>query len=422
MLSGDVPDLVLFSNGLESQNFAGKNMFADLYEYIDKDEKYGREAFTDCIFDVYENKDGGLPFLTTDFRFFSMVGTVGNLGDSSGWTLEEFLDMAEELPEDKYLTACFESTKNPSADIFVSLAATSLDRFIDYDNKVCDFDNETFRRLLKLCKNANISTADIFDHRLFSSGDIALLITEDWGVSRSMCSRAVFAGSDTCPIGFPQSGGKSGAAIQPIIQFGIPKNAENRDEAWNFIKYYLDAGVDRWKTATDGIGNPAKYIGSFPCVWEAVEDMFDAARGLYIYAYFYEYISADTGKRTTWGTWMTGEKREAVINHDTGAVSVREVDYLDPARIEEFGTSYSKMFASNPKYKDFMDSWAVVEFTDKDEEMLRNYFSKPCVAYYDDMKTRSILREEAEAYFSGERSLDDTIRYIQDRVTTRINE
>ena len=424
MLSGEIPDLVLFSSGFAPDSFRGKKLFANLYDYIDKDEKYDREAFANCIFDVFEEKDGSLPFLTTDFRFYTLTGTVGNVGKGSGWSLEEFLDTAEKLPDGKYLSAVYSGSADPRREIFMSLFRTSIDRFIDYDSKTCDFDSELFRRLLKLCRNADISTADVSDHSGFAGGNILFLVEEDWSIEYIMERRAVFAGSDYNVIGFPTSGDESGAALQAMIQFGIPKNAENRDEAWNFIKYYLDAQEDTWKAVKESDTRAEKLgkIYSFPCTWDSIENMFYAARTTFMDVYFYEYADAESGKRMTGSSPLFQDEVKYAFDPEVRDNVYTKIDADDPERLLEFASGVARAVNNWLNTDEIRDSWVTVRFTEMDEKILRDFFEKPCVDYYTDQKTNDIVREEAETYFSGAKPIDEVVRIIQDRVTTRINE
>lgn len=62
------------------------------------------------------------------------------------------------------------------------------------------------------------------------------------------------------------------------------------------------------------------------------------------------------------------------------------------------------------------------EFTDDKFAAFRKIFSGKCILWSDDTETLNIIYEETDAYFSGSASLDDTVKMINDRVNTRINE
>ena len=60
--------------------------------------------------------------------------------------------------------------------------------------------------------------------------------------------------------------------------------------------------------------------------------------------------------------------------------------------------------------------------TEGAENILRGIFDGAANAVSTDEALLSIIREEASAYFSGAKSVDETVKLIENRVTTLINE
>ena len=63
-----------------------------------------------------------------------------------------------------------------------------------------------------------------------------------------------------------------------------------------------------------------------------------------------------------------------------------------------------------------------VYFSENDAEQLRAMFDDCRRVASKDDAVLSIILEEASAYFSGVRGIDDTVKFITDRVNTRIHE
>ena len=59
ILAGNVPDILLISSGKPYNSYASKGLFADLYEFMDKDDVYNRDAFMPNVLKAME-KDGKL--------------------------------------------------------------------------------------------------------------------------------------------------------------------------------------------------------------------------------------------------------------------------------------------------------------------------------------------------------------------------
>ena len=61
-------------------------------------------------------------------------------------------------------------------------------------------------------------------------------------------------------------------------------------------------------------------------------------------------------------------------------------------------------------------------FTKEQTDKLRGLIDSAKGLKKTDKKVAEIINEEAQAYFAGDKSLDDTCNIIQDRVTTYVNE
>ncbi len=415
MLSGDIPDLILFSDGLESRNFTGKEMFADIYGFLDSGGKYTREDFLGCVLKSFEDDKGRLPLLTSDFTLTSMSGKVGR----ESWTLEEFLDFAGDLPEGTYLSACRGGDEDPRRWLIGKLMPSVLGRFVNFDEKECGFDVPEFRRFLSVIKDARISTDGVYDIKRFADGEIALSFDNAGGIVNYLVSRAVLFGSGSDAVGLP-----GGAAISPRIQIGIPKDGEKKDAAWSLVSEYLDVQTGIWDTMA-GEKSPdvtlAKQNG-FPCTWDAVSEMFGYTReNIYIVARFCEYTVKRTGERKTIFGYRIGEKYYTE-HHDDGSSEIIEVNYNDPVKLSKQGADFAARYTNNPEYTDSAGDAVCVGLDAAAEKTLRKYFSGACMVDAGDDKITAIILEEAEEYFNGVRELDDVVRIIDDRVQTRINE
>ena len=62
------------------------------------------------------------------------------------------------------------------------------------------------------------------------------------------------------------------------------------------------------------------------------------------------------------------------------------------------------------------------ESTDTMQQKFFDMLSTLSVYYMDDVQIRNIVNEELAAYYSGDKSLDDVIRFINDRVDKYIGE
>ena len=62
------------------------------------------------------------------------------------------------------------------------------------------------------------------------------------------------------------------------------------------------------------------------------------------------------------------------------------------------------------------------EATETMQQKFYDMLSTLSVYYMDDKEIKNIINEELAAYYSGDKPMDDVIRFINDRVTKYVNE
>lgn len=165
ILSGDSPDLFC-GEASEMYKYTDFGAFEDIYELMDERGGLKREEILPNILSAFEYK-GGVYALPTTFRLDHWIANSEIIGkEHSYWTLDEFLDIAEALPNGMYLGSKNSSfTTRESA--WMSLFGSTAGNFVDYDKHSCDFDSPEFIRLLEFCGsfelNDNYSWGSVVD-------------------------------------------------------------------------------------------------------------------------------------------------------------------------------------------------------------------------------------------------------------------
>lgn len=423
MLSGDVPDVVVFSDSIMSRNF-DSSVFADLYGFMDNDKTHGRDAFLPCVTTSFEDKDGRLPFLTTEFALSTIAGLRDNF-EKPGWTIDEFLDFAENLPTDKKLTDLYINDGNtPSTELLNKLLGCLIDSFIDYDSKTCNFDSVEFSRLLKVIKNANVGTKSGNDVRGFMNGDVMLKIDSMSNIHLYLwLIKGAFLGKEVTVVGFPGDCDSSMATLSPRLQLAIPKDCANPDGGWTLIKSHIDTETDYEKYL---ISKGASYAGTmisrcYKCTWEATNAMLDFSTDTHLEMTVIEYTGTDGKRHTNWSGLLRWNNKKEYDGTTRQWVVVPD-DYNTKERIDAIWESAKASYQKRYGATEITGMSAAIDFEESDREFLRAILSSECRVISQDTKAMSIIKEEAEEYFNGKKPLEDTVRMIQNRVLTRINE
>ena len=233
--------------------------------------------------------------------------------------------------------------------------------FVDWENGSCDFTSDEFKAVLELCNTgADEETQKNFENtsELLDSGTMLFLKGYTSPVTSFDLFDVLFSGNATIK-GFPSKDG-TGLYTEFHSAFAISKSCASKDAAWDFVRIPL---TEDYEGHTD--------YGSVPLR----ED---------VYAEMVKMMSAtESGK-------------------------------------DKYGNEYMTMEGVNVNRDDI--SYVAHAFDEKDRKEFRTIIDSADSMLQQDSKIYSIIEEEAANYFSGNKTLDETCKVIQDRVSTYINE
>ena len=394
MMRGEQIDLILFHNDVTMEYFNHLGILGDWYPLVQNDADYPRDAFLPCILNAYQNQDGTLPTLTTDFGLTTLAAVTENVGGMKDWTYAECIEFSESLAWDQILLKLERdkgSTESDAMLVLKSFLPVVLDDYLDMENNTCDLDSDSFREFLTLCntilidhETAAYKKNDNFIESIYESeGYIneyrtghTILFNEAENQNNGAFTIQTpsdiqnikgnfFKGHENITfIGYPLKEGaeKSGTAVTPWIQFGLTANAEHADGAWEFIKGYLDYQIQEQ-------GNPLSYRKPYlPCTYDALAAALD----------YYEdrYYLMESGPQ-----------------------------------LVSYPSSYS--LEDNPMYcKADMEVRAIL--TELVETANRRYSGNTAVM--------NIILEDAADYFHGVNTLNDVTKRMQNRINTYLSE
>ncbi len=258
IISGKIPDMVYLDTN-EINKLSSKGAFADLYQFIDNDKVYSREAFLPNYLEATET-DGKLFSIAPTFMVRT-IATKSRYTDISNWTYEEFTDAYNSLPADMEL---FEMGNNRNA-VF-SFLTGDCSNFFDYKTHSCTFDSQDFINILKF--SAEFPSVEEYDFENKSCrNDTALLSAvyiksfRDFNVQK----QSIF-GDNMTFVGTP-SADRNGSSILLANQFAIMEKSPEKDGAWQFIRSMLSD--ERYSGNIDGI--PVTENGLALAMAEALE-------------------------------------------------------------------------------------------------------------------------------------------------------
>ena len=360
--SSNCPDIIDLSNS-NTSSYVSKGLLLDLAPYLES-SSVKRGDLMESVLDAY-TFDGTLVCIPTDFRISTIMGRTSQLGDRTSWTIKDVMEFANQYPDAKLLNYSSKSS------MLSTCLQYSSEAFIDYNAGTCNFESQDFLDVLEFCNTFDAETewdreGESFPKQI-SDGKI-LLNDVSIGEMDQMQMYSMMFNEPVTFIGYPTVDGSNGNRINGENCYAITTKSKHADGAWSFIESLLQY-------------EPVQEFGyrnGFPIRKDMLEETFALAM-------------KENGSYDENGEIMLDENGEPMIW---------------PKTTWGYDDWEAEIYAATPEQvqavRDLIDS--AVAASNNDETVL------------------SIISEEAQGYFEGQKSAKDVAGVIQSRVQTYISE
>lgn len=249
IVSGKIPDILILDWQMPVESYIAKGLFEDLYPYIEKDLEFSKEDFFPNVLKAYEN-NGKLYRIVPRFTIYTVAGKTADVGEEPGWTMDELNQLMASKPEDMEIFT--ESTRSSILQYGIELTGN---QFIDWETGECHFNSKEFIQLLEFAERFPEEIGEEYysdDYWMNYEGmwrDEKVLLQRmylDSFANYNYAKKATF-GEDITLIGFPTNKG-NGAAISAHLEMVMSSKSENKEGAWEFIRYFL---TDEYQSQID---------------------------------------------------------------------------------------------------------------------------------------------------------------------------
>ncbi len=303
-------------------------------------------------------RDGKQYFVASSFEVHTLLAKASEVGEDMGWTFQEMRDYIETKPED--VKIFYSTNKKDMLDDFMYSCGME---FIDWDKGECYFDSQEFKDILEICNRGTNEEMDYEEETETTYDEIKngnLLFVNGYITPASIQVHKKLFDNDLSVKGYPDKDTK-GTYFSFTDSLAMSSTCEDKDAAWDFIRQLMTEEYCG-KHYQENYGVPLR------------QDVFEA---------YIESISCTEASKDKYGNDIMPQ--DASMGYDGLEVKIEPVSDAD---VNEFKT----------------------------------YIDNASGVWEYDAKITEIVEEEAQAYFSGDKSLDDTCAIIQNRVTTYINE
>lgn len=367
ILAGDVPDIMMVDSEMPYRRYAAKGVFADLYPYLEADGELSKEDFFPNLFSALE-VDGKLYMACSGFGVISAAGSAEIVGDTPGWTYEDFYAALAKMPE-----GCDALDLGYDRNSLLTIClALELDNLVNWSTGECNFDSPEFMELLKFAnqkgedfdyENYEYSEEDSTSARI-ARGEQMLTQVSFYSLDYALFDVDMMFGGNATVVGFPTSEGV-GHMLMPADSYAISATCKNKDAAWQFVRGFL----------TEEYQMESYYL---PSNIHAFDELLKVAM------------------KVDYEQDMNG-------------------NYILDENGEKIPLSKGSMF-------DGINTYEMYALTEKQAEQVRQVISEATRLLNYDQSINSIVTEGAAAYFAGQKTAEECAKLIQSKANIYVNE
>ena len=364
IMSGQVPDLLCLSQ-LPYRQLAAKGMLEDLYPYLDSDKDLKREDFFPNVLKALE-VNGKLCQVTIGINVATLIGAASVVGDKPGWTYADLQAALETMPEgceplDMYTTR---------GDLLRTLLCTDLDHFVDWANGKCSFESQDFLDMLEFTAKFPAEIPDDMEwessNTRIAEGRQMLTTSYLYSVDSMLWNDVQFGEQGCTYIGYPTNNGV-GSYMNINSGYAMSAKCADKEAGWSFLRSFLDEDTQR--SSWDGIPLSVKVYKEK--LEEAMTPQYETdINGDFVLDENGEKIQVSRG-----GYWMENGEMKNIY-----AMTQEQADKL----------------------------WEAVTTCTK--------------VWEEDNAIYDIVYEQAQAFYSGQKTAQDVAKLIQSKVTIYVNE
>jgi len=357
ILAGKIPDIMVLNQEMPVESYISKGLFADIYEFIDEDPELNREDYFENVFEAY-SRNGELYCIVPSFQVNTVIAKKSDVGDVSGWTMTEALQILKSKPEG---TALFSFDENRYSTGY-ALINNCLAQYVDLNTGLCNFNSQSFKDVLSYVASMpeeasiNYDDPEIWNKYDTQYRDGTTLASQQglYGFDSLVYTQHGQFGEPIVYIGYPTED-KNGSNIYASEQYAITSKTE-KEGAWEFLRYYLTREYQ-------------ESVYNFPAMKE---------------------VWWEKSKVATEKPYWTDD--QGVVHEEEHTYWINgETITLEPMSQEEIQALY-----------DFIVSVNKVQFYD--ENII------------------NIITEECESFYSGQKGVDEVVDIIQNRVQLYVDE
>lgn len=338
--------------------YEANNLLMDLYPLMESDPEFHIDDFLPNVIDAC-TVDGKLCKIPVHFSVYGITGKPSVTKGISSWTTDEFDQIASTLPSGMQMIV--NMTK---VELLTESLAGSMNYFIDKNTKKTSFNSDAFIKILKWANRYGEVEPVSAEERIYVDVQQQIENGQLACISNDHINNTTYFSAN-----FPMTYGTTPDII------GYPSPAKNG----TYIYPVEQVAISSWCECPEGAWSFVKYLLSEDYQTKNSSD--------------YEFAN-DIGMG--FGFPVRTESLQAVVNLA-----------MNPPDIEKVG--------EDPDAKPLI-------LTQEQADACLAAINNANALYYPDFEIYAIIEEEVQAYFQGQKSVEEVSALIQNRVQTLVYE
>lgn len=430
--TGNAPDIMLLSPQMPVNSFISKGVLMDITDKYESDKEIDKSDFLQNVVDAFRT-DGKLFVVVPCFTIVGVSGKTKYIGDGKDLTLEKVKEIAKSRGIEE--SGIFGLTDR--ASVFSSAIEFSGDQFIDSETNTCDFKNKDFMNLLEFAKSCPEAISDEQYNDYFTQylSDKSLLAIQYINTifDYYYMTRQLFGDVNVTVTGFPTTDNQ-GPAIASSTELGISNSTSEPDGCWEFVRRFLTSSYQMSIESALPISAKAieaqgqRIIDQNKADAAEMEDA-DLLSGV-------DYEEENEGELTVDEEALGGATVEEsedltgkpVAEEDFDGTHEEYEEYLKEEAAsavtaetaEEVLISGDDIIDDSGEGSDELNS--LPEFSEDDINAFKGILKQLKFQVNGETEVLKIIKEEAAAYFAGQKSAEEVADIIQSRVQVYLKE
>ena len=349
---------ILITSGLPVENYVSKGLLADVQNLIDKDAELSQADYLQNVFDAY-SVNGKLYYVIPSFSVGTMIGKTSVVGDRTSWTMSDMMQLQESLPEGTNMIG--ELTRSNFVYLMMQYCGSD---FVDVGTGKCNFDSQNFIDMLEFAKSLPEDLGEDY-----YGEDYWVNYESQYRENRTILSNLYIGNIRNCNYTI------NGYFGEPVSYIGFP----------------TESGMGSYVMAQDSYAISARssYVDG---AWEFLR----------------YYLTEEYQSELTWGLPVLKK-----CFYEKAQEALERPYYLDEKGDK---VEYDDYFWIND------ESVILDPMSQEQVDQITDFILSVDKCYYSNEDIINIVNEEAEAFFSGQKSAQEVVKIIQSRAQLYVDE